>query len=165
MFADNALIVLERFMANCAVGVLLVGGFAFQIIGIYKGTSTIRNFRQELRESSKNWFERLARRGNTAAVNATATKPQLVAALTNQPRAGATCGEVTAWLSEHIKGIGEQNAAVLSELNNLKERIKGEETQRSEADKLFQGFVIKTEWAAWFIFLGTLLLALAEGVR
>ena len=43
--------------------------------------------------------------------------------------------------------------------------IKGEETQRSEADKLFQGFVTKTEWAAWFIFLGTLLIALAEGVR
>lgn len=137
-------------------------GFACQLIGIFKATSSIQEFRQQVREWAKHWFERLAQRNNTATATLEAPPPRLVASIIGHPPPDASLGVVTEWTYENISGISKQTAAVLAELNKFKEEIKSEQTQRNEADKQFGQILTKLGHATWFVFIGTLVLALAE---
>ncbi len=149
-------------ITTAVLGVLVFLGFACQLIGIYKGTSSIQEFRQQFREWAKNWFESLAHRNNTGTATVELPMIRLRASGTTGPPPNATLATLTAWTHESINGISRQTAAVLEELDKLKEEIESEQTQRNEADKRLSQMFTKAEHAAWFILFGTLFLALAE---
>lgn len=136
-------------------------GFACQLIGIYKGTSSIQQFR----EWAKNWSQSLTHRNNTGKFTGELPMRQLRASGTNGLPPNATLETLTAWTSENITGISKQTAALLEELDRLNEEIKREKIHRNDADKRLSQMSAEAQHAAWFILFGTLFLALAELVN
>jgi hypothetical protein len=58
-----------------------------------------------------------------------------------------------------------RTASLLGEVRELTRKFEAKQAERVEVDRSFQGFMARADYAAWFLLVGTILLALAEGVK
>lgn len=128
-------------------------GIGCQVVGICIATWTLRDFVVWVKSGSA-WFTRFVGRlvvlvqrvdslGNTATVDVKVRPPKLFATM----------------------NMSEEVAAVHKELNELMEEVRCLQGTRGVADKRFDTFARKAKCGAGFLVAGTILVAVAEGVK
>ncbi len=141
---------------------LLVVGFALQLFGIAKATSSVKVFRDYVAENLKSAVARLRGTGTTGSFNIQLPLPILSAAGHSSPPPNCTVEELANWINDQVAGLTKQIFALNDEIANVKGDTDMNAAALIEADQRGKDLSDKLGNATWLVLIGTGFLFIAE---